>query len=241
MQKNQLLKRIGMAAASLSLPVLASAGVGENSTIGSGGTESVTGTVRLTLSLSGTLRLRVYERAAGENPGNNNALAFANNAAAAPRDSVDFGTIDFSGSSSTNQGVSAAGDDGVAFIALLQADIYFAGASSADVTIQEGTTSGTESPGTSTRVSDFEFYWDCDAAETGFGISGTEWLASGSFDPTGRDGSASVLSTTPGACYSTTTAGETISRDVDLVIFLDENAPSGQYGADYQFVVNVTP
>jgi hypothetical protein len=240
MQKNQLLKRISGVAAAVSLPMLASAGVGEQTEVGSLGTEHATGTVRLTLNLTGTLRLRVYERVAGEAPGVNNHLANGNAATNSPRDTVSFGNVTFTGAPLAGHGISAIGGDGTAFIAQLRADIYFAGASSADVAILEGTDPITDPGASAVRVTDYEFYWDCSTSATSFTEGGGTWLASGNFDSSGQ-GDAAILTTTAQQCFSTTTAGETVSREVDLVIFLDENAPAGLYGADFAFAANVTP
>lgn len=231
MKHSNLLKQISALAAASALPSVAGASVGFTET----STGSPTATVRLTANLTGTLRLAIYERGASEANPSGGDLATGN--ITDDSETVNFGgvTVNPTVATPANRGYHLDTNDGAAFIARLSHSLFYTGGNDAAIRISEGTETA---PTLSTRgaAADYQWYWRCEATG-GLTAPASNWTASGTFTP---HANAEILAVAGETCVTYTgAAGTTSSGDADLVLWLDDGASAGSYGADFVYSVSV--
>ena len=230
MSKTNLFTRIAAVAAAATIPVVAGAAVGEDFEPTTAAPTGTGATVWLEANLTGVVRLRVYQRSgANLQTADFNYVTSSTPLASA---TANFDAISANPpTAGTDEGLHLDAANGAIFVAQLRADLYFTGANSADVDIQEATTAHVN-PGV--EGTDYDFRFDC-----ANGInSNTVWYSGADINLTNGTQNDALAN-----CFSGTiaNAGVTFGSDVDLALIIADSAPSGSYREGFEFLASINP
>lgn len=278
MDYKKLLSRVAAVGAAVSVPVIASAAIGdEDNSAGTGVANQVSATITLAAELESVIRMRIYERNASQANPNGGSLdtpsyvtssgfftgtlipaagittGTAGQTTLARTESVNFGLVTTNPTSNfvTDAGYHLDLNEGAVFVAQLWADLYFTGATTGYIDIEGDDPTGIILPTGASRLNpnntvtpgdaDYWAAWDCmgtsPTAETTYSASGVL------NDADLTDGNPlSAPFRTNCATFATGTGsgpGVINHEAVDLLLYLGDTAPTGDYGEDFVFYAYV--